>query len=166
MAGYLDQYGAGEERRENIIKFGAIGLVLVVIFGSLGYYLLKNHSEERRGRIFVEAIRKKDYPGAYALWGCSVASPCPAYTYDKFLEDWGPQGAGANPDTLKITDSESCHAGVILTVDVSPTKQEKLWVEKRSGGLGFSPFEMCPNKTPLENMIHQTVGKLRKPFLN
>jgi hypothetical protein len=164
MAGYLDQYGAGDERRENIIKYGIIGILFIVVFGSLGYYLFKNHTQERKAHAFLELLHKKDYPVAYAAWGCSVASPCPAYPYEKFLEDWGPQGA--NPDALKITDSESCNAGVILTVDVSPSKQEKLWIEKRSGGLGFSPFEMCPNKTPLENMIHQTVGKLRKPFLN
>jgi hypothetical protein len=164
MAGYLDQYGAGEEKRENIVKFSVFGLLFVLIFGSLGYYLFKNHAQEKKVRVFLDTLRKKDYPGAYQLWGCSVQTPCAGYAYDKFLEDWGPKGASV--DALRIDDSESCNSGVILTVDTAPDKHEKLWVEKQGGGLAYSPFEMCPNKSPLSNMIHQTVGKLRKPFLN
>jgi hypothetical protein len=164
MAGYLDQYGAGEEKRENLIKYSVFGLLFVLIFGSLGYYLFKNFPQERKVRAFVEFLRKKDYPGAYSYWGCTVQNPCNAYGYDKFLEDWGPKGA--NPETLRIEDSENCMAGVILTVATGPSKQERIWVEKEGGALAFSPFERCPNKTPLSNMIHQTVGKLRKPFLN
>jgi hypothetical protein len=164
MPSYLDQYGAGEEKRENIIKFSVFGLLFVLIFGSLGYYLFKNHSQEAKVRTFLDTLRKKDYEGAYRLWGCTVAAPCSGYAYDRFLEDWGPKGA--NPDSLRIEDSENCNSGVILTVATAPSKQERVWVEKESGGLAFSPYEMCPNKSPLSNMIHQTVGKLRKPFLN
>jgi hypothetical protein len=164
MAGYLDQYGAGEEKRENIVKFSVLGVLLVLILGTLGYYVFKNHSQEAKVRVFLETLRKKDYPAAYQLWGCAVSSPCPGYGYDRFLNDWGPKGA--TPDLLRIADSESCNAGVILTVDTNASKQEKLWVENQGGGLAYSPFERCPNKSPLSNMIHQTVGKLRKPFLN
>lgn len=166
MASYLDQYGAGEEKRENLVKFSVLGVVLVVVLGSLGYYLFKNHSQEAKARTFLEAVRKKDFAGAYELWGCGPATPCRGYAYDKFLEDWGLQGAAGHIDVLRITDSENCNAGVILTVQTAPGKQEKLWVEKQANSLGFSPFEVCPNKTPLSNMIHQTIGKLRKPFLN
>jgi hypothetical protein len=164
MPGYLDQYGAGEERRENIIKFSVLGVLFVVIFGSLGYYLFKNHAQEAKVRVFLDTLRQKDYTGAYRLWGCSVSTPCPSYSYDKFMEDWGPKGA--DPGVLRINDSENCNSGVILTVDTNASKQEKIWVEKEGGGLAYSPFEMCPNKSPLSNMIHHTVGKLRKPFLN
>ncbi len=164
MASYLDQYGAGEEKRENIIKFSVIGLVLAVVLGFLGYYVFKNHSEEVKVRAFLEVLRKKDYTGAYGLWGCTQATPCANYSYDKFMEDWGPKASG--DDSPRLADSQSCNAGVILTVDVSATKQERLWVEKQGGGLGFSPFEVCPNTTPLSNMVHQTIGKFRKPFLN
>ena len=164
MASYLDQYGAGEEKRENIIKFSVLGVLFVLIFGSLSYYLFKNFAQEQKVRTFLEIVRKKDYPAAYQYWGCSVASPCPSYGYDKFMDDWGPKTV--SPENLRIEDSESCNAGVILTVATGPEKQEKIWVEKEGGGLAFSPFEVCPNKSPLSNMIHHTVGKLRKPFLN
>jgi hypothetical protein len=166
MASYLDQYGAGEEKRENLVKFAVLGLFFVLVFGSLGYYLFKNHAQEVKARTFLDSVRKKDFTGAYQLWGCGPSTPCSGYPYEKFLEDWGPQGAAGHLDVLGITDSESCNEGVIISVKTSADKQEKLWVEKKGNSLGFSPFEMCPNKTPLSNMIHQTIGKLRKPFLN
>ena len=58
MASYLDQYGAGEEKRENIIKFSVLGVLFVLIFGSLGYYLFKNFAQERKVRTFLEIVRK------------------------------------------------------------------------------------------------------------
>ena len=165
MASYLDQYGAGEERRESIAKWLIGSALFLLIFGALGYYLFKNHSQERSVKHFLAMVRAKDYRNAYATWGCSDSKPCPGYTYDKFLEDWGPKAAS---DSVRISDSETCNAGVIVTVikDSDGANQEKLWVEKNSPTIGFSPFPSCPNKTPLANMIHQTVGKLKKPFLN
>lgn len=164
MAGYLDHYGAGEEKRETILKRIAVTLVLVVVFGGLFYYLFKNFSQERSVKQFLARLRNKDYPGAYQSWGCSVAQPCPGYPYNKFMEDWGPPSTADG--TLRITDSESCNQGVIVTVDVKPGRTEALWIEKKSPTVGFSPFPSCPNKSPFANMIHQTLGKLRKPFLN
>jgi len=162
MAGYLDQYGAGEEQRERLIRWLVGSALFLVIFGTLGYYLFKNHAQESAVKSFLALVRKKDYHAAYEFWGCTPGKPCPGYAYDKFLEDWGPQ---ANSGNSRISDSETCNAGVIITV-AKGDKQEKLWVEKNQSALGFSPFPACPNKTPLANMIHQTVGKLRKPFLN
>jgi len=162
MAGYLDQYGAGEERREAIFKWLFLTALFLAVFGPLGYYVFKNHAQEGSVRNFVSLLRAKDYKSAYATWGCTDTTPCKGYDYQKFMEDWGP---GANLGSLRITDSETCNAGVIVTVDKTD-RQEKLWVEKNGSTLGFSPFPACPNKSPLANMIHQTVGKLRKPFLN
>jgi len=166
MASYLDQYGAGEERRESIIKWLFGSALFLLIFGSLGYYLFKNHSQEGDVRRFLSLVRSKDYKAAYTNWGCTDAKPCPGYPYEKFLEDWGPN---ANTSAARISDSETCNAGVIVTVvkdGANNGNPEKLWLEKNSPALGFSPFPYCPNKSPLANMIHQTIGKLRKPFLN
>ncbi len=165
MPGYLDQYGAGEEQRETLIKRAAILLVLLVVFGGLGYYLFKNYAQVKVAKRFVSLVRARNYPEAYQLWGCSQAKPCNGYEYDKFLDDWGPKSSGADPSILGIEDSESCKNGVLLTLTVNPNRQEKLWIEKGNPVLSFSPVQMCPGKSPFSNMIHQTVGKLRKPFL-
>lgn len=164
MASYLDHYGAGEEKRETLLKRIAVTLVLVTVFGSLFYYLFKNHRQEGAVKDFLRALRAKDFAGAYRTWGCYADHPCPGYPYDKFMEDWGQQATAGG--ALRVTDSESCNAGVIITVEVKPDRTEALWVEKSNPTVGFSPFPACPNKSPFANMIHQTVGKLRKPFLN
>jgi hypothetical protein len=163
MASYLDQYGAGEEQRETLIKRIVVATVLIVVLGGLGYYLFKNHAQEREVKQFLTLVRNKDYPAAYRAWGCTAQSPCKGYSYEKFLEDWGVPAAQGE---LRISDSESCNSGVIVTVDFSAQRKEPVWAEKDSTSLSFSPYPSCPGKSPLSNMIHQTVGKLRKPFLN
>ncbi|MCU1261753.1 MAG: hypothetical protein JWO80_4638 [Bryobacterales bacterium] len=163
MAGYLDQYGAGEDKREAIIKRLVLGAVLVVVFGGLGYYLFKNYAQIRKVDRFLALVRNKDYQGAYQAWGCTPQTPCPSYSFQKFMEDWGPPATSGN---VRVSDAESCNAGVIITVDLNTERKEQLWVQKNSSALSFSPYPSCPGKSPLSNMIHQTVGKLRKPFLN
>lgn len=166
MAGYLDEYGAGEERRETLTKRVVILAGAILVIGGLSWYIFKNHQQERDGRNFLALLRKRDYASAYGLWGCSVAKPCGGYAYDKFMEDWGPKYTGAGSSTLKIADSESCGSGVILTINVTPSQQEKLWIERNNPTIGFSPFPVCPNKSSFSIMLHRTIGNLRKPFLN
>lgn len=163
MASYLDQYGAGEEKRETLIKRLVITVLVIAVFGPLLYYLFKNQHQVGEVNAFLKLVRAKDYKAAYEKWGCTAQTPCPGYAYEKFMEDWGPQSASG---PLRITDTESCNAGVIIAVDLNPQREEKLWADKSTQALSFSPYPACPGKSPLANMIHQTVGKLRKPFLN
>jgi len=167
--GYLEQYGAGEDRRNRII----IRVVLLVLIGttvsSLLFYLLKNHHQEGVVKSFLTAVRSGDLKTAYRVWGCSDQKPCSGYEYDKFLSDWGPQStasAGA-PDlkALSLADSESCNSGVLLTVEVNANRVEKLWVDKREDTISFSPYPICPHRSPWAIMLHRTIGKLRKPLL-
>ncbi|MGI8991624.1 MAG: hypothetical protein ACR2I2_18830 [Bryobacteraceae bacterium] len=165
MVGYLDHYGTGDERRETLVKrivvFGVLGIIVI----GLAYYVFKNHAQERAGKDFLKRLRGQDYAAAYAMWGCSVAKPCDGYSYEKFLEDWGSKSTGADPSVLNIADSESCGTGVILTVDVNRSRQEKLWIENGNPVLSFSPVPVCPHKGSFSIMMHRTVGQLRKPFL-
>jgi len=177
MPGYLDQYGAGEERRNYILSRLAIAVFATVVVVSLGWYLLKNHHQEGVVKTFLQAIRKGDYQGAYQDWGCTPAKPCSGYEYASFLRDWGPAQSGAPaaapgndagpPDlgVLGISDSETCNTGVLLTVDVNAKRTEKLWVDKSSDAIGFAPYPICPHKSPFAIMIHRTIGQLRKPLL-
>lgn len=167
--GYLEQYGEGEDRRNSIIV-RAVSLVLITaVISSLLFYLLKNHHQEGVVKSFLSAVRAGDLKAAYRLWGCTDQKPCSGYEYDKFLADWSPQStiAGAAPDLklLGLTDSESCNSGVLLTVEVNANRVEKLWVDKREDSINFSPYPICPHRSPWAIMLHRTVGKLRKPLL-
>jgi len=147
MAGYLEQYGAGEEQRERrgkIVKIVAIALVAVVLISGALYFNFHNYREERQVKQFLSRLDARDYKAAYALFGCTDASPCRYYPFDKFMEDWGPNSGHSGFAGARITRSRSCGSGVLLTVDYGQSRQEKLWVERRDMSIGFPPVQGCP----------------------
>jgi hypothetical protein len=146
MAGYLEEYGAGEERREKtrrIVKRAVLSLVALVVIGGSLLFVFHDYREERRVKQFFTLIEAHDYKGGYALFGCTDAKPCRYYPFDKFMEDWGPS-SGRSFDGARITRSRSCGSGVLLTVDFNKDQQEKLWVERADMSVGFPPVQGCP----------------------
>jgi hypothetical protein len=143
MAGYLDQYGAGDERRIKIIKTLVISLVTLAVLGGIAFFVFHNYFQERQAKRFFERLQAKDYPGAYELWVASE-SDRRGYPFNSFLQDWGPESGHASVAGYKISRSRSCGNGVILTVDFADGKQEKLWVQRENLVLGFSPLPGCP----------------------
>jgi hypothetical protein len=147
MAGYLEQYGAGEEQRERrakIVKIVAITLVAVVLISGALFFNFHNYREERQVKQFLSRLDARDYKAAYALFGCTDAAPCRYYPFDKFMEDWGPNSGHSGFAAARITRSRSCGSGVLLTVDYGQSRQEKLWVERRDMSIGFPPVQGCP----------------------
>jgi hypothetical protein len=165
MAGFLDQYGAGDERRARIVKRLILLVLAVCVLGVLPWYLFKNHAQEGKVRELLDLLRKHDYPAAYRAWGCGDPRSCSGYSYASFLEDWGPKST-ADPNRLRILDSESCGSGVMLTVRANRDRQDTLWVEKSTGTISFAPDPVCPSKSFWGMAAHLTLGKLRQPFLN
>jgi hypothetical protein len=161
MPGYLDQYGAGDERRGKIIKRTVLLVIAVIVCTVLPWYLFKNHHQERVVSSFLSLVRQRDYPAAYKAWVCGSCS----YSYDQFLEDWGSKST-VDSKVLRVVDSESCGSGVMLTVRASRDRQDTLWVEKSNDTVSFAPTPVCPSKSFWGMAAHLTLGKLRKPFLN
>jgi hypothetical protein len=143
MAGYLEGYGAGEERRERIVRWIVLSAVLAVIIAIVGYFQFRNYREEKQISLFLEDLKRQDYKAAYALWGCTDANPCPQYAFNKFLEDWGPQGRYANVAGAKRGKTKSCDTGVIQFIEFPGTNEAQLWVERRDKVLGFAPWPVC-----------------------
>ena len=141
MAGYLDTYGAGEERREKIVKTIVFSLIAVIVIGGPLMFIFHNYRQENQVRRFFRLLDDHNYPAAYALWGCTDQKPCTGYPMSSFMEDWGPQKSTGN---ARITKSRSCGSGVILTVDMDKGRQERLWVQRDDLTIGFSPFPGCP----------------------
>ncbi len=144
MAGYLDQYGAGEDRRWKIIKTVVIALLLIVVIGGSLFFVFHNYREERRVKDFLSLLEVHDYKAAYALFGCTEVKPCPYYPFEKFMEDWGPKSGRSGFQNARITRSRSCGSGVLMTVDYGKNQQEKLWVERQDMSIGFPPVQGCP----------------------
>ena len=142
MAGYLDQYGKGDERREKIIKIVVYTLIALVVIGGPLLFIFHNIRQEQQVKKFFGLLAAKDYKAAYALWGCTDTKPCTGYSMQSFMEDWGPEKA--DPSNFRIAKSRSCGSGVILTVDFGRNRQEALWVERDDLVIGFSPLPGCP----------------------
>ncbi len=144
MAGYLDQYGAGEERRAKIIKTLVISAVAVVVIGGILFFIFHNYRQEQQAKRFFEMLERHDYQGAYSLWVRSD-SDRRGYPFESFMRDWGPQSGHPDVNGYRISKSRSCGSGVILTVDFPDHQpQEKLWVERDNLLMGFSPLPGCP----------------------
>lgn len=168
MAGYLDQYGAGEEKRNKLIVRSIVSALIVILVGGVAWYVFKNHHQETVVKNFLADIRRGDLQTAYRDWGCTGGKACSGYDFQRFQSDWGTSATDGAPDAgvLSLTDSESCNSGVLLTVEVNRQRTEKLWVDKSSDSINFAPYPICPHKSPFAIMIHRTIGKLRKPLLN
>jgi hypothetical protein len=159
MAGYLDQYGAGDERREKrnrwlVIAAGTVLGVLVIWWFLYGWdkseivreshvarlvQKLRNHSQEDEVRQFLDLVRSRQYEAAYKVWG-----PNKDYPFDNFMEDWGPQSQ-RQLGSFDIVRSRTCGSGVVITVDFPKGEQTSLWVQKADKTIGFSPFAGgCP----------------------
>jgi hypothetical protein len=157
MAGYLDQYGAGEERREKITKAVVLSVLAVLIVGGLLYAIFQNYPEERQAGRFFDLLRSGDYQAAYALWGCVKpdSRACRDYPFTDFMKDWGPDAVKVSAGS--VLDGESCGTGVIVEVDAGQAGDKKLWVERDTRFLGFPPFERCPQG----NRIHDFWRNIR-----
>lgn len=134
MAGYLDQYGAGDERRIRILKTAAIAVAVLIFVGGPLLFIFHNYRQESQVKQFFKLLDQHRYQEAYALWGCTDAKPCRGYPMSSFMQDWG-----ANTSNFHIEKSRSCGSGVILTVGFDNNRQEKLWVERDTLTIGFSP---------------------------
>ena len=143
MPGYLDQYGAGVERRLRIIKIVVISLVASIVAAAALYFVFHNYRQEQQAKQFLALLAAGDYQGAYGYW-VRTDRDRQGYPMESFLQDWGPQSRHADVSGYRISKSRSCGSGVILTVNFDKGSEEKLWVERDGLTIGFSPLPGCP----------------------
>jgi hypothetical protein len=147
VSGYLETYGAGEERRNRIILWTILGLLAAIILSTILYFTFRFYSEEKRVDSFLAAVRGGDYQRAYSIWGCGDQHPCRDYAMNKFLEDWGPNGAYTPMASGELKYVEPCGPGLIYTIE-KPGQPNPLvlYTTKGDPTLGFSPWALCPEK--------------------
>lgn len=150
MPGYLESYGAGEERRERIIKRIALAVLIGLVAGGGAYLLFRNYREVKQAELFFELLRQKDYQAAYRLWGCTdpSAPACRDYPFQAFLEDWGPKGRHPDVATVEFKRVRGCRDGVIITVAFPKGDEELLWVQRGQRVIGFAPWPVCNPRLP------------------
>ncbi len=146
MAGYLDAYGAADERRERRTKRIVLWALVVVVVAAALYFTFRNWRQEQLVKQFFTLLQQKDYQGAYKLWGCTPDTPCKYYPPDKFTEDWGPSSAYADAGAIKIANEDTCGSGVVFTVESPKSQPIGLYVERDSNVITFAPWPRCPGR--------------------
>lgn len=149
MAGYLDQYGVAEARREGVVKRIVLaGLAIVVLVGAYFLFpdLTRTWSEKRTLNGFLAKLEQKDYQGAYRMWGYNPAAPDKFYDLEKFNEDWGPKSTHASAQAAKVDNVDFCDAGVVFDVSFPGTEPVALYVERSTNVISFAPWPECPGR--------------------
>jgi hypothetical protein len=143
MPSYLDAYGADDERRNRIIKRVVIGVLVILAVATAAYLFFDNYREKKVVNHFLSLVNSGQFQAAYQSWGCTASHPCPEYSYQKFLEDWGPKQNGKD---WKVSDVDGCPTGVVVTVDAPGFDPQPLWVQRSDKSLSFSPWPECQGK--------------------
>jgi len=52
MAGFFDEYGAGDERRARNIKLIAVSVLVAAVLTGLLYFFLRNYRQEQQAKRF------------------------------------------------------------------------------------------------------------------
>jgi hypothetical protein len=139
----LEGYGEADASRAALKKRFVLGVLGLAIAGAALYYVFRDYREQSRVTEFVDHLRARRYAAAYGQWGCTVEQPCRDYSYERFLEDWGPKSVAADVTNVRIGPKRSCPDSVIQTLELGGKEQVLLLVDRSSGTLGFSPWPVC-----------------------
>ena len=142
MGSYLQQYGAGDERRIRLTKIIVIAALGAVILCVAAYLFFRNYPEKRIVNHFLGDVNSHQYQAAYSDWGCASDHPCRDYDYNRFMRDWG--GAVSSP--WKIASVDGCKTFVTINVQASGAELQSLMVERGTHVMGFAPAPECQER--------------------
>jgi len=140
-----------EEPEAKLRRYILTGIALAALVAIGLWYVLRFHTEKKTAEGFLQALVASDTQQAYRIW-----KPQPTYSYQDFLEDWGPTGYYGPVKSYRIETAQQPKraSGVIVVVAVSPyesfpednetekhqrTKEVRIWVERKDQSLSFPP---------------------------
>lgn len=139
MAGLLEgDYGAGEERREHVIKIIIVSILALLVSTGTIHFFFHNYRPERQVKQFMKFLEAHDYQGAYNLWTVSNSDRA-RYPMSDFMRDWGPP---VDVSGYAVLDSESCEKSVIVDVGAGHAGDRKVWVDRANLSMSFPPNEL------------------------
>lgn len=144
MGSYLQNYGAGEEQRNRIIKRTILITLAVIIVGSIFHWIFHNYPEKQLVKKFLAELNQHEYKKAYSTWNCEADHTCRYYDYDHFLQDWGPSKKTSSP--WKIASVDGCRAFVTVNVQAQGAELQSLAVTRGVNGIGFAPAPECQER--------------------
>ncbi len=138
--GVLDQYNEQSWLFPKLVKAVGLALLASVIGYSLYWLFFRNWREERQVEQFLQTVQQGAYAEAYEAWGCSVAEPCRFYSYEAFLEDWGPESPLGEVSRFRLGRSYTQPGGVIVEIHINGEKQPNLWVDDENRQISYFPY--------------------------
>ncbi len=144
MGSYLQQYGAGDERRSRIIKRIVLSCIAIVVLLIAAYFLFHNYPEKQVAKHFLAEVNAHQYQDAYRDWGCTTQHPCPNYDYQRFMQDWGPSTKTSSP--WKVNSVDGCKTFVTVNVQADGAQLQSLAIQRDNQALGFAPAPECQEK--------------------
>ncbi len=144
MDSYLQQYGAGDEKRSRVIKIIVLSVIAILLLTWAAYLVFHNYPEKQVVKHFLGEVNSAQYQQAYRDWGCTTAHPCPNYDYQRFLEDWGPPKKISSP--WQIANVDGCKSFVTVNVQAQGAELQSLSVQRDDHELGFAPAPECQEK--------------------
>jgi hypothetical protein len=139
---YLQGYGIGEERRNRTIKWIILSTVGLLILAWILFLVFHDFPEKQVARRFIGEVNSHNYQNAYADWGCTSATPCRNYDYNRFLEDWGKQTSSP----WKVASVDGCKSFVTVNVQAQGAELQSLAVERSTHALTFAPAPECQER--------------------
>ena len=136
---FLEDYGKSDLLYERIVRDFFIALLASILLGCVYYVFFRNWREELKAKQFLELVQQQQYAEAYGMWDCSVEEPCRYYPFDDFLEDWGEESEIGEIQSFDLGRSFTQTSGVILLYDINVIARDPLWVDKKTGIVGFAP---------------------------
>jgi hypothetical protein len=158
MAGYLDQYGAGDERRARNIKIVVLVAVGLAVLTGVLYFFFHNYRQEHQARRFLQLLVAGNYQQAYEMWA-PTEEERRSYPLSAFMQDWAPPSVQIR--SFDILDAESCENTVIVDVDLGQAGDKKLWVDRKTLELSFPPYDQCAHQNRIYNFYRDVKYRLR-----
>lgn len=140
MGGYLGSYGVGDAQRERNVKRIILAAVGALVLVGILFLVFRNYPEKRQISQFLDNLQKRDFQAAYTQFGCTPAKPCRDYSFEKFMEDWGPKSAHPDLSSAEIAYVRSCRSGLVEAIAFPNGEQVPLFVQRADRSVGFAPY--------------------------
>lgn len=144
MSSYLQTYGAGEERRNRLIKWLIVSFIALLLLSWFSYIFFHDYSETKTVKSFLAEVNAHQYEQAYRDWGCTEATPCPNYDFKRFMEDWGPNPKRSSD--WKVDSVDGCRTFVTVNVGAEGADLQSLGVERGAKTLMYAPGPECQER--------------------
>src|SRR5574341_221031 len=122
-----------EEPKSKTLRYAVTGAAFAILLAvGLWWFVFRFWGEKRAAERFLESLVAGNLEQAYCLWklgdackhqpASEIAKPGESYTYQDFLDDWGPSGYYGPVKSYGIETAQLLRgaSGVIVVIRVSP----------------------------------------------